>query len=52
MRAIVLADFRSWHGWDSRGDFDDLKREVHEATSCAAILHALTRHEGPGPQAS
>ena len=52
LRAIVRADFRSWQGWESRVGIEELKREVEAAASCAAILHAMTRHEPPEPPAA
>jgi hypothetical protein len=42
VRQIVTRDFRSWHGWASREDFDQLKESVLRATSSAEILHLVT----------
>jgi hypothetical protein len=49
LRQVVLEDFRSWGGWESRDDFDELKQAVSTAASCAGILRALTRHAPPEP---
>ena len=52
LREIVRADFKDWHGWESRVGIEELKREVKAAASCAEILHAMTRHEPPEPQSA
>lgn len=41
VRRIVLRDFRAWHGWESREDFDELKRAVQNASSVAEILRLV-----------
>jgi hypothetical protein len=41
LRQIVLNDFRSWEGWQSRGDFRQLKASVLKASSPAEILRSL-----------
>ena len=49
LRKLVLKEFRSWHGWESRVGIDETKDEVRQAKTCAEILRALTRHEPPEP---
>lgn len=41
VRAMVLRDFRTWHGWQSRGDFEVLKKAIERAESTSEILHLL-----------
>lgn len=48
-RKLVLKDFKSWHGWESRIGIEELKYEVKHATTCAEILRAMTKHEPPEP---
>ncbi|MFA5262758.1 MAG: hypothetical protein WC378_02965 [Opitutaceae bacterium] len=43
VRALVLKDFRGWHGWESRDDFDQLKQGVASAASVGEILRLVTR---------
>ena len=49
LRALVHADFKSWHGWESRVGIEEMRREIKAAGSCAEILRAMTRHEPPEP---
>jgi hypothetical protein len=44
VRQIVSRDFKGWHGWASREDFDQLKSSVESATSSAEILRLVTNH--------
>jgi len=40
-RGRVLKNFRSWHGWESRDDFDDLREAVSRAESIREIAEIL-----------
>ena len=42
VRRLVLRDFRIWHGWESRGDFDELKAAVENASTVAEIIRLVT----------
>ncbi len=42
VRQIVSRDFKGWHGWASREDFDQLKDSIARATSSAEILRLVT----------
>ncbi len=42
VRQIVLRDFRNWHGWESREDFDQLKDAVQKASSVGEILRLVS----------
>jgi hypothetical protein len=44
VRQIVSRDLKSWHGWASREDFDQLKDSVERAASSAEILRLVTNH--------
>jgi len=44
VRKRVLASFQKWHGWETRGDFDELKAAVEKASTVAEII----RLEGIG----
>jgi len=41
VRRIVLTDFQAWHGWRSRGDFDELVRRVNGARTLPELLVTL-----------
>lgn len=41
VRRLVLRDFRNWHGWESRGDFDELKAAVEMASTVAEIIRMI-----------
>jgi hypothetical protein len=41
VKARVLQDFREWHGWESRGDFDTLKTSVENATTISEIIRQI-----------
>lgn len=41
VRAIDLRDFRTWHGWQSRGDFEGLKEAIERTESIIEILRLL-----------
>ena len=41
VRRLVLNDFREWHGWESRGDFDELKTSVENAHTIAEIIQLI-----------
>ena len=41
VRAIVLKDFETWDGWQSRGDFDVLSRRVTTAQTVPELLGIL-----------
>ena len=38
----VLNSFEQWHGWSSRGDFDNLKASIEKATSIPEIITRLS----------
>lgn len=42
VRQIVLRDFRNWHGWESREDFDQLKESVKNASTVGEILRLVS----------
>jgi hypothetical protein len=42
VRQIVLRDFRNWHGWESREDFDQLKDAVKNASTVGEILQLVS----------
>lgn len=42
VRALVLREFQVWHGWESRGDFDELKASVENAQSVAEIIRLVS----------
>ena len=41
VRRIVLADFNTWRGWSSRGDFDVLVRRVKAADTVPGLIRVL-----------
>jgi hypothetical protein len=41
VRRLVLNDFQNWHGWESRGDFDELKSTVEKASTVADIIRLI-----------
>lgn len=43
VRSLVLKDFRNWHGWESRDDFEKLKGAVKIAASVEDILRIVTQ---------
>jgi hypothetical protein len=42
VRQRILKDFRDWHGWESRGDFDELKAAVEKASTVGEIIRLVT----------
>lgn len=41
LRARVFESFRTWHGWESAENFEELESQVLGAASVAAIIDAL-----------
>ncbi len=41
VRSRVLKDFRDWHGWESRDDFDELQAAVSGAESIGELAKVL-----------
>jgi hypothetical protein len=41
VKQLVLNSFRKWHGWASRGDFDELRDAVKNASSIPEIIALL-----------
>jgi hypothetical protein len=41
VRQRILKDFHNWHGWETRGDFDDLKAAVEKASTVAEIIRLV-----------
>lgn len=41
VRRLVIRDFRKWHGWESRDDYEQLKASVQTAGSVSEIMHHL-----------
>jgi hypothetical protein len=42
VRERVLKEFSDWHGWETRGDFDELKTGVEKAQTVAEIIRLLS----------
>jgi hypothetical protein len=38
----VLKDFSDWHGWETRGDFEELKAGVEKAQTVAEIIRLIS----------
>jgi hypothetical protein len=47
VRRRVLDSFRRWHGWSSRGDFQDLVASVETARSIPQIIERLSEPNPP-----
>ena len=41
VRAMILNEFTSWNGWESREDFPNLRRDVESATTIRELLTCL-----------
>lgn len=41
VKKLVRESFRQWHGWSSRGDFEELQSAVEQAQSADEIIHLL-----------
>jgi hypothetical protein len=41
VRGLVLREFRSWHGWQAGGDFDELQRGVERASTVGEIIRLV-----------
>jgi hypothetical protein len=46
VREAVFKSFRTWHGWSSADDFDELQSKVKNAKSLTEVINAL---EEPKP---
>jgi hypothetical protein len=44
VKAAVFKSFRTWHGWASADDFDELQSKVKNATSVREIMDAIDKH--------
>jgi len=42
VKQSIFDSFKRWHGWSSRGDFDELKASVKMATSIPEIIKLLS----------
>lgn len=42
VKRYVLDSFQRWHGWSTRGDFEELKASVEAATSIPEIIERLS----------
>jgi hypothetical protein len=42
VRNLVLGSFKNRHGWQTRGDFDELKAAVEKASTVAEIIRLVT----------
>lgn len=40
-RDMVLRSFRTWHGWQSRGDVEDLQDKVEKAETIPDLINLL-----------
>ena len=47
VRTRVLEDFRDWHGWESRDDFNELRNGVSRAQSIRELAGILAALESP-----
>lgn len=43
IRQLLGKQMRSWHGWESRDDIEELRDEVKSASSLAALRDVLTK---------
>jgi len=41
VRDMALKSFRSWHGWQSRGDFEELQDKVQKAQTIPELIELL-----------
>ena len=41
VKELVLNSFRRWHGWATRGDFDELRDAIKNASSIPEIIALL-----------
>ncbi len=44
VKEAVFKSFRTWHGWSSADDFDELQSKVKNANSLREIIDAIGRH--------
>jgi hypothetical protein len=42
VRGLVLRDFRNWHGWQTRDDFEKLKTAVEKASTVGEVIRLVT----------
>lgn len=41
VRKRVLSSFEKWHGWSTRGDFEELQKSIESAQSISEIIQLL-----------
>lgn len=41
VKKLVFNSFKKWHGWASRGDFEELRAKISEAKSISEIIEHL-----------
>lgn len=41
VKKYIFKSFHNWHGWASRGDFDELKESVAKAQTIAEIIQII-----------
>jgi hypothetical protein len=41
LRKMVFDSFENWHGWSTRGDFDELKEKIENAKSVVEVIEYL-----------
>lgn len=41
IRKRVMHSFQQWHGWQTRGDFDEMKASVEKASTVAEIIKVV-----------
>ncbi len=42
VRHLALREFQNWHGWETRGDFDELRMGVERASTVGEIIRLVT----------
>jgi hypothetical protein len=42
VKELVLKSFRNWHGWEARGDFEELRAAVAKAGSIQEMICRLS----------
>jgi len=42
VKTYIFTSFRTWHGWQSRGDFEELKQQIKNAKSISEIMELLS----------
>jgi hypothetical protein len=42
IKRMMFESFQRWHGWRSRGDFDELKASIEKAKSVSEIMERLS----------